>query len=61
MTIEMTLTAPSCPVAGALPQQVANTVALVPGVGEVTVALVWEPPWSMERMSTDAKLALNLF
>ncbi len=58
--IEMTLTAPSCPVAGAMPQQVANTVALLPGVGVVTVALVWDPPWTMDRMSTDARLALNL-
>jgi FeS assembly SUF system protein len=59
--IEMTLTAPSCPVAGALPLQVAQTVAALPGVGEVNVSLVWEPPWTMDKMSTDARLALNLF
>ncbi len=58
--IEMTLTAPGCPVAGVLPQQVADAAAAVPGVGEVTVSLVWEPPWSMDNMSVDAKLALNL-
>lgn len=61
VAITMTLTAPSCPVAGALPQQVANTVSVVPGVGEVQVALVWEPPWTMANMSEDARLALNLY
>jgi FeS assembly SUF system protein len=59
--ITMTLTAPSCPVAGALPQQVANTVSLVKGTGNVQVALVWEPPWTMANMSEDARLALNLY
>lgn len=59
--IDMTLTAPTCPVAGAMPQQVANAVAAVPGVGEVAVALVWDPPWTMERMGEDARLALGLF
>lgn len=61
VAIEMTLTAPTCPVAGALPVQVAETVACLPGVGEVQVTLVWDPPWTMENMSTDARLALNLF
>ena len=61
VSIDMTLTAPTCPVAGALPVQVAETVATVPGVGEVQVALLWDPPWTMERISTDARLALNLY
>jgi FeS assembly SUF system protein len=59
--INMTLTAPACPVAGSLPQQVANTVSLVPGVGEVKVNLVWDPPWTMANMSEDARLSLNLY
>lgn len=61
VAIRMTLTAPACPVAGALPQEVADTVAAVPGVGEVAVTLVWDPPWDMGRMSEDARLALNLW
>ena len=61
VAIEMTLTAPTCPVAGALPQQVANTVAVVKGVGTVEVSLVWGPPWTMQKMSEDARLMLNLY
>src|ERR1700758_1986348 len=61
VAINMTLTAPACPVAGTLPQQVANTVSVVPGTGEVSVTLVWEPPWTMEKMSEDARLAMNLY
>ena len=59
--IEMTLTAPACPVAGSLPGEVAQAVATVEGVGEVEVSLVWEPPWSPERMSDEAKVALDMF
>jgi FeS assembly SUF system protein len=59
--IDMTLTAPACPVAGAMPQQVADTVAAVPGVGEVEVNLVWEPPWSKDMMSEEAKVALDMW
>lgn len=59
--ITMTLTAPACPVAGILPQQVADAVAAVPGVGEVEVELVWDPPWEPGRMSEDAKMALGFF
>lgn len=58
--ITMSLTAPGCPVAGEMPGQVAEAVAATDGVGEVTVELVWEPAWSLERMSEDAKLALDL-
>ena len=61
VVIDMTLTAPACPVAGTMPGKVAETVAAVPGVGEVEVRLVWEPPWTKERMSEDAKLALDLY
>ena len=59
--IEMTLTAPGCPVAGILPQQVADAAASVDSIGEVEVYLVWEPIWDMENISEDAKLALGLF
>ncbi len=59
--IEMTLTAPACPVAGEMPQQVAEAVAQVEGISEVAVTLTWEPAWTPERMSEDAKLALGLF
>lgn len=59
--IEMTLTAPACPVAGILPRQVAEAVAAVDGVGEVEVDLVWDPPWTKDRMSDEARLALDMF
>lgn len=61
VAIEMTLTAPACPVAGEMPQQVAEAVAATEGVGEVQVTLTWDPPWTPERMSEDAKLALGMF
>ena len=59
--IEMSLTAPGCPVAGEMPGMVAKAVAALPGAGEVTARLVWDPPWTPERMSEDAKLALGMF
>ncbi|KZD02834.1 SUF system Fe-S cluster assembly protein [Oceanibaculum pacificum] len=58
--ILMTLTAPACPVAGEMPVQVANAVAAVEGVGEVAVELTWEPAWTTERMSEDARMALDI-
>jgi FeS assembly SUF system protein len=57
--ITMSLTAPGCPVAGEMPGQVAAAVAAADGVGEVLVELVWSPPWTPERMSDDARLALD--
>ncbi len=60
VNVVMSLTAPACPVAGEMPGNVANAVAGVPGVGEVDVKLVFEPPWTPERMSADAKLALGM-
>ena len=59
--IDMTLTSPACPVAGTLPGEVENKVRQVPGVSDVHVELVWEPAWSMDRMSEDAKLELGFF
>ena len=61
ITIDMTLTAPACPVAGEMPGWVKDAVAKVPGVGEVTVNMVFDPPWTPERMSEEAKLELNMF
>jgi FeS assembly SUF system protein len=58
--IEMTLTTPSCPVAGTMPTEVLRAVSALDGVGLVEVKLVWDPPWTMENMSEDAKLALGM-
>lgn len=60
VSIQMTLTAPSCPVAGTLPGQVTAVVERVAGVSEASVALVWDPPWSQERISEEAQLTLGL-
>jgi FeS assembly SUF system protein len=59
--ILMTLTTPNCPAAGELPQMVENAVASVAGVGVVSVNLVWEPAWSPDRMSDEARLVLNMW
>jgi FeS assembly SUF system protein len=58
--VEMTLTAPSCPVAGSLPGEVERAVRAVPGVTDARVKLVWTPPWTQERMSEEARLELGL-
>ena len=58
--IEMTVTAPTCPIAGELPQQVANAVAEVAGTGKIEVKIVWEPAWTPERMTDEAKEMLEL-
>lgn len=59
--ILMTLTAPACPVAGEMPGQVAQAVADVAGVGVVEVTLTWDPPWTPDRMSEVARVALDMF
>ena len=58
--IKMTLTSPFCPVAGSLPKEVAARASEVKGVKEANVDLVFEPPWTMDLMSEEAKLKLNL-
>ncbi len=58
--IEMTLTAPGCPVAQSFPGTVESAVRTVPGVSDATVELVWEPPWTPERMSEAARLQLGM-
>jgi len=61
VAIEMSLTAPGCPVAGEMPGMVAQAVAGVAGVGQVDVTIVWDPAWTPERMSEDAKLVLGMY
>ncbi|MFM7149087.1 MAG: SUF system Fe-S cluster assembly protein [Gemmataceae bacterium] len=61
VSIRMTLTAPNCPVAGSLPGEVRNRVAAVPGVTSAKVDLVWDPPWTKDRMSEAAQLELGFF
>jgi metal-sulfur cluster biosynthetic enzyme len=58
--IRMTLTAPNCPVAGSLPEEVRRAVCSVPGVAGVEIELTFDPPWTKDRMSPAAKLALGL-
>lgn len=60
VSVEMTLTAPGCPVAQEFPATVERAVRQVPGVKEAKVTLVWEPPWSPERISTAARLQLGM-
>lgn len=59
--IDMTLTAPGCPVAGEMPIWVQDAVSLVAGVSDVQVNMVFDPPWDMSRMSDEARVALNMF
>lgn len=61
VAIEMTLTAPGCPVAGEMPVWVENAVSAVPGISGVSVKLTFDPPWDQSRMSDEARLALNMF
>jgi FeS assembly SUF system protein len=61
VTVDMTLTTPNCPSAAELPAMVENAVASVPGVGDVAVNVVWDPPWDQSRMSDEARVALNMW
>lgn len=60
VNVNMTLTAPNCPVAQTFPETVRETLLCVPGVNQVSVNLVWEPPWDREHMSEAAKLQLGM-
>ncbi|MEJ2213214.1 MAG: iron-sulfur cluster assembly protein [Gammaproteobacteria bacterium] len=60
IAITMTLTSPACPVAQSLPEQVRQAVITATGIDSVDVEVVWDPPWSQEVMSDEARLALNL-
>ena len=61
VTIDMTLTAPGCPVAGDMPGWVENAVGAVAGVSGVKVSLVFDPPWDQSRMADEAKVAMNMW
>jgi FeS assembly SUF system protein len=61
VTIDMTLTAPACPVAGEMPIWVENAVGVVPGVAGVKVQMVFDPPWDQSRMSDEARVALDMW
>ena len=61
VAVKMTLTAPGCPVAGEMPDQVRDAVAMVDGLGDVDVELVWEPTWHPGLMAETAKLQLGMF
>ena len=60
VAIEMTLTSPNCPVAESLPNSVKDNILKIEGIKDVDLKLVWDPPWSKEKMSDAAKLELNL-
>ena len=60
VNIDMTLTSPNCPVAESLPNSVKDNVLKVDGVSDVSLKLVWDPPWDKDKMSEAAKLELNL-
>ncbi len=60
VNIEMTLTSPNCPVAESLPKMVKDNILKLDGVDDVDLKLVWDPPWTKDKMSEAAKLELNL-
>jgi FeS assembly SUF system protein len=61
VSIDMTLTAPACPVAGEMPKWVQDAVEAVPGVQSATVNMVFDPPWDQSRMSDEARMALDMW
>jgi FeS assembly SUF system protein len=61
VAVDMTLTAPGCPVAGEMPGMVKDALLGIEGIGEVTVNMTFDPPWTPERMSEEAKLELNMY
>jgi len=61
VAVDMTLTAPNCPVAGEMPGMVKSALEKVEGIGEVKVTMTFDPPWTPERMSEEAKLELNMY
>ena len=61
VTVDMTLTAPACPVAGEMPIWVENAIGVLPGVAGVKVNMVFDPPWDQTRMSDEARVALDMW
>ena len=60
VNVDMTLTSPNCPVAESLPKEVKDNIMKVEGVSDVDLKIVWEPPWTKDKMSEVAKLELNI-
>ncbi len=60
IAIRMTLTSPACPVAGSMPGEIEGKIRGIPGVRDAKIELVWEPPWTPEKMTEAAKLMLNM-
>ena len=58
--VDMTLTSPTCPIAGEMPGMVAASIAKLEGVGRIKVQLVWDPPWTLDKVSEDLKIALGI-
>ena len=61
VTVDMTLTAPACPVAGEMPSWVENAISAIPGVAGARVNMVFDPPWDQSRMSDEARVALDMW
>lgn len=61
VVVKMTLTTPACPAAGSLPPEIESKIRAVPGVTSVKVDVVWDPPWTPDRMSEEARLELGMF
>ncbi len=61
VNVDMTLTAPGCPVAGEMPIWVENAIASVPGISGATATMVFDPPWTPDRMSEEAKVAIGFW
>ena len=60
VNIDMTLSSPNCPVAESLPKMVKDNILMLEGIDDVNLNLVWDPPWTKDKMSEAAKLELNL-
>jgi len=61
VSVDMTLTAPGCPVAGEMPEMVQQALEAVEGIGQVSVNMTFDPPWTPDRMSEEARLELNMY
>ena len=61
INIDMTLTNPNCPVAGSMPENVGKAIESIENISSINIKLVWEPKWTKDLMSEDAKLALDIF
>lgn len=60
VSVDMTLTSPTCPIAGEMPGMVAASISKLEGVGRIKVQLVWDPPWTLDKVSEDLKIALGI-